>query len=430
MASQGSRPPAGVTPRADEDRGSNIEDRGSNIESSAVDSPSSILNPRSSTRRPLTVADRLFTEGYVFDFFQAVRLLEKLEPGRLAVGHAALPGEETVRFRAKLALDFPASAIHEIVPPTEHFSLLKLVAAFMGLTGPSGVLPRHYTEMLLRLERDSRHPDRSALRDWLDLFNHRLISLFYRAWEKYRFYIPYERGEYDYPEKEQDAFTRTLFSLIGLGTSGLRHRLRVATRPPGPARPEKPLARIDDLALLRFGGFLSHRPRNAISLQALLSTYLEVPVQVQQFQGQWLRLEDTNQSSLGNLGANNAMGNTALIGDRVWDIQSRIRIRVGPLTYERFLEFLPDTAPVPQRKAIFLLAHLVRLYLGVETDFDVQLVLLAPEVPMCGMGRAGGSFGSRIGWNSWSRSRRMAKDVDQAIFVGQERIWVSTTIAE
>src|SRR4029077_1035792 len=118
------------------------------------------------------------------------------------------------------------SAIYDLARPTPEFPVPLMTVAFMGLTGPSGMLPRHYTELLIRLEKEEKGPERCALRDWFDLFNHRIISLFYRAWEKYRFYIPYERKEYSLGEP--DAFTRALLSLIGLGTPRLRDRLRVS----------------------------------------------------------------------------------------------------------------------------------------------------------------------------------------------------------
>src|SRR5205814_5468407 len=106
-----------------------------------------------------TVAERLFAEGYAFDFFQAVRLLEKLAPGRRPVGHEATPRSEAARFRAHISLSFPPSAIYQIGAPTARVPAPTLTVAFMGLTGPSGVLPRHYTEMLMRA-RDARGPER------------------------------------------------------------------------------------------------------------------------------------------------------------------------------------------------------------------------------------------------------------------------------
>ena len=226
----------------------------------------------------------------------------------------------------------------------------------MGLTGPSGVLPRHYTELLYRLEKDriNRNPEKHALRDWLDLFNHRLVSLFYRAWEKYRFFLPFERGQYLRPEP--DLFTGCLFSLVGLGFPPLRNRLHVSVRD-ATADGElagRALARIENLALLRYGGLLAQQVRSAAGLQAMLQDYFQLPVKVRQYQGQWLRIEPSQQSRLED-GGNNQLGLTTVVGERVWDIQSKFRLRIGPLGYGQFLDFLPDLAPIPERKALFLL---------------------------------------------------------------------------
>src|SRR5262249_45017232 len=170
-----------------------------------------------------------------------------------------------------------------------------------------GVLPRHYTELQLQVEKEAKGPEKRALRAWLDLFNHRLVSLFYRAWEKYRFHVPYERG--DVARADGDPFTQALFSLVGLGAPPLRNRLRVST--PGDVggeRRERVRAPVDDLVLLSYGGFLAPRPRCAVALEALLADYFGLPVRVQQFPGQWLRLEPANQSRLGGGGANNQPG--------------------------------------------------------------------------------------------------------------------------
>src|SRR5262249_30694155 len=151
-------------------------------------------------------------EGYVFDFFQAVRLLEKMAPERRTIGHDAPPRTEAARFRAHLALNFPASSIYQIDLPAGQVPMPTMTVTFLGLPGPSGVWPRHYTEMLMRA-RDARGPERYLPRDWFDLFNHRLISLFYRAWTKYRFWLAYERGEHARPDP--DLFTESLYSLVG-----------------------------------------------------------------------------------------------------------------------------------------------------------------------------------------------------------------------
>jgi type VI secretion system protein ImpH len=321
----------------------------------------------------------LFKEAYRFDFFQAVRLLELLHPERLPIGRRASPRNEVVRFRSHLTLAFPASAIQVIEPPDEG-SPARLTAAFLGLTGPSGVLPRHYTELLL--ER-SRHKD-FAFRDFLDIFNHRLLSLFHRAWEKYRFHVEYERsiGRDD----ERDGFSDHLFDLVGMGTKGLRGRVR-----------------FGDEALLLYSGLLGQHPRSADALQQILSDYFQKPIAVIQFVGQWLEITEENRT---RLGANNELGVSAVAGTRVWDQQAKFALRVGPLSYAEFERFLP------QGDAFQPLVEFTRYCSGQEFDFDVQLVLKAPEVPWCRLGSA------ELGFNSWLKTREFVSDADQVVFSG------------
>jgi len=366
------------------------------------------------------VGRRLFAAPYEFDFFQAVRVLERIFPKRRAVGRRAAPGDEVVRFRAHQSIAFPPSVITELLAPDAALPLPLLTVTFLGLTGPSGALPTHYTQLILDQHRDVRGPERRALRDWLDLFNHRFISLFYRAWEKYRFFIPYERGE-AFDRREPDTFTRAFLSLIGLGTPTLRGRLRVAE--PGtdeeglPA--EKDLGHVADLNLLFYGGFFARRTRDATSLSILLNHYFGLAVDVRQFQGQWLALEPAAQTCLGSMGT---LGVNAVAGSKIWDVQGRFRLRVGPLTYAQFEDFLPDRDPTPKRKTLFLMSHLTRLFVGPEFDFDVQLVLRARDVPACRMTDIG--FGARLGWNTWLISATPPNDVDEPVFEGEPLVHV------
>ncbi len=366
-------------------------------------------------------------EGYAFDFFQAVRLLEKMQRERQPVGHEGPPANEVARFRSLLSMNFPPSSISQIEPPGKTAPAPTVTVAFMGLTGPSGVLPRHYTEMLMRA-REVKGPERYVARDWFDLFNHRFISLFYRAWTKYRFWLSYERGEY--AEVEPDLFTESLFCLIGMGGRPLRNRLRVTVRPQAEgARREQVLAQVDDLVLLYYAGLLAHRPRCAVSLERLLTDYFGIPARVLQFQGQWLALDLESQSQVGADAGRAELGRSVVVGDRVWDIRSKIRIRLGPLSYGQFVSFLPDQAPVPQRKNLAKLMHLVRLYVGPALKVDVQLILKASDVPRCRMIHAKGQ-GPRLGWNCWMINRTMAHDSDDAVFEGVEVTWVPEAPAQ
>jgi type VI secretion system protein ImpH len=368
----------------------------------------------------MTLIDQLFAEGYAFDFFQAVRVLERAYPQRKHVGRAGPPRDEVVRFRAHLSLNFPPSSVYELDKPKAPELPPLMTVTFLGLTGPSGVLPRHYTELLIRLDLENRTEGRRdaryALRAWLDQFNHRIVSLFYRAWEKYRFHIVYEGGG---PLRaEPDAFTQALFSFVGLGTPALRERLRVATCvEEGEGRPrERVLAEIDDLALLYYGGLLAQRPRTVVGLAQLLRDYFELPLEVQQFRGRWLRLDAGSQTRLG--AANCAMGLDAVAGERVWDVQSKLRLRLGPLRREQFDALLPDRSPSPQRKTFLLLVQLARLYLGPDFDFDVQLVLRKEDVPACRLTPEG--LGPRLGWNTWMGSEPRTRDAADPVFEGVE----------
>jgi type VI secretion system protein ImpH len=338
-----------------------------------------------------------------------------------------------------VSLIFPPSQIWELRPSGGERSVPEMSVAFFGLVGPSGVMPRHYTEMLMRIQRDYKHGEKFALRDWFDLFTHRMLSLFYRAWEKYRFYIAYERGEY--LQHPPDPFTHALLSFSGLGLATLRNRIRVvasigestteesAGKAVGDApskygtlhaRPERrTLAEVDDQALLRYAGLWARRPRTALGLAALLSDYFELPVEVQQFHGQWLQLDPTDQSQLHADCMNCRLGVNLVIGERVWDVEGKIRIRVGPLDYEQFVEFLPYRGAVTRSKAFFLLSHLTRLYIGPTLAFDVQLLLRGETVPDIVLSDSAGP-GLRLGWNTWLRSGKLRGRVKDAVFEGQE----------
>jgi type VI secretion system protein ImpH len=344
----------------------------------------------------------LFREPYRFDFFQAVRLLDSHARGQTderrqwPVGHDSAPVQEIVRFRAPPSLSFPAASILQLVSPEgdgTHAPPAEMTVPFLGLTGPSGVLPQHYTSLLI--ERcHVKHKD-FALKEYFDLFHHRLISLFYRAWEKHHFQFAFERVQLEKPGEDDD-FTFALFSLVGLGTEGLRRRMA-----------------FDDEAVIYYGGYFAHFPRNAISLECLLGDYWEVPVVIQQFRGQWLYLSEDEQTALPSAerpaGLNCALGVNAIAGTRVWNVQSMFRIRIGPVTYGQFRELMPIG------RRLLPLCQMTRLYAGVEYDFDVQVVLKKAEVPWCQL-LGDPETAPRLGWNSWVRSGPMQRDAEDAVF--------------
>jgi type VI secretion system protein ImpH len=322
---------------------------------------------------------QLYQEPFVFEFFQAVRLLEKLSRGRRTVGREGPPAQEAVRFSAHASLAFPASQIQELVP-AEGGAPPRMVVNFMGLTGPLGVLPLYYTQLVI----DRIRARDTAVRDFLDLFNHRIISLFYQAWEKYRVAVQYERGGYA-------RFSHYLLDLIGLGTQGLQQRQAVA-----------------DDALIYYAGLLGQRPRSALALRQLLEDYFEVPVAVEQFAGAWFGLERANQCWLEERRSDSErLGFGVVVGDEVFDEQARVRIRLGPLSRAQYADFLPTGAAYQPLRALLR-------FFSDEVDFEVQLVLKREEVPRCELG-AEGETAPVLGWLTWAKTVDMARDPGDTI---------------
>lgn len=317
---------------------------------------------------------RLFGEPFCFEFFQAVRVLERLFPDRRPIGRFHHPAREIARFGSHPTLTFPASEIQSLAGRESGPPLM--VVNFMGLIGPVGVLPLYYTELVMNrvAARDT------AMRDFFDLFHHRIISLFYQAWEKHRLPVAYERGELD-------RFSHMLLAFIGLATRGLQNRQQVP-----------------DESLVFYGGLLAQHPRSAAALCQYLTDYFEVPVEIEQFVGSWYQLDPETLCRVADRqDYSDQLGRGTVVGDEIWDPQSRVRIKLGPLPLERYLDFLPGgTAYTPLRA-------ITRFFSGDELDFEVQLVLERRQTPPCELG-AEGETAPRLGWISWMKSKPMERD--------------------
>lgn len=367
--------------------------------------------------------DHLRDEPFRFSFFQAVRLLEFVDPTRQPVGHVGeyAPRDEAVRFAGRLSLEFPASEIHacDLGPPTTDREggaaarpQPRMTIAFLGLIGQMGVLPYAYTEELLRIQRD---PDRArrnqlpAILQFLDMFHHRLASLFYRAWEKYRIAPQWERAlrqqRLDSPQPAAaigaapaglDVVSERFLSLMGLGPASLRDRLGVP-----------------DGHLLFFTNLYAMQHRSAAGLERLLYDYFGRPAEVRQFQGQWLYLQPEQRTRLGRTGAFATLGGPqgdAVAGRRAWDDPSKFRVRIGPVDFATFRAFLPGG------RSSTPLFELTRLYVRGEVEFDLQLVLRADEVPDCQIGQATRSGAGVLGRSAWLKSRPCPIDREDPVF--------------
>ncbi len=368
-----------------------------------------------------TLQEQLEKEPYRFEFFQAARLVQHFSKDHALIGYAWSTTPEAVRLRAYPTLSFPPSEVVEYTASNPERLFGTMTVAAFGLYGAGGALPNHYTQLILDLERDVRGPERRAFRDWIDIFNHRLTSLFYRAWEKYQVAIPFERGAAF--ARDPDPFTTMLLSYAGLGQPSLRHRFTISPQKPDldqhdEATPQqKPLAQIEDVSLLYYTGILaSRRPRNAWGLQAIVGDYFQIDAKVQQFRGQWLAIPSDGLSQLGTTGR---LGMDAVAGSHVWNIQSKFRVQLGPLPWDRFVDFLPDRTPIPQRKSLFLLMQLIRFYVGMEYDYEVQVLLDRHTVPAARLDSTC-PLGVRLGWNSWIVNETPTHHPGDAVFDGEE----------
>lgn len=324
--------------------------------------------------------EELFEEPYRFEFFQAVRLLEKIYPERKAVGQEAMPTEEIVRFRSNVSFNFPASEIlrlEESVNEQTDEKKLEMFINFMGMVGMNGVMPLPYTELIASR---ARYKDFSMWA-FMDMFTHRMVSMFFRAWGKYRFPVGYERG--------QDQFTSYLFDIVGLGTQGMRGRMS-----------------LEDESLLAYSGLIAQKPHSSNALANILSDYFGTTAKILQFFGQWLDLEKESYTRLGSVNSN--LSRTAIVGTRIWEQQSKFRIILGAMSFKQFQAFLPNgTAHKP-------LKSIVRFMTGLEFDFDVRLVLKAEQVPSCIL-TTRAMRRPMLGWSSWLKTEPFKEDDDQVI---------------
>lgn len=323
------------------------------------------------------VQEELRHDPWNFEFFQMVRLLERLGNGK-PVGRFDNPAEEAARFLSNPALEFPPSEIHSLDWPDR--GQPRLTVNIMGLTGLLGVLPLPYTEWINDRIRAKDH----TLQAFFDLFHHRLLSLFYQAWEKYRFPVAYERDR-------NDRFTRYLLALLGLGTEGLRHRLSVP-----------------DEGAAFYTALLSLQTRSATALRQVLHDYFEVPVEIEQFVGTWRPISESDQTRTGDeRDYSEQLTLGAIAGDEVWDQQSTARIVLGPLTLQQYLDFLPNGS------AYRALCDLTEFFSRREIDFELQLILRREETPGIVLEEESGGF--MLGWTTWIKNVPMNRDPADAV---------------
>jgi type VI secretion system protein ImpH len=310
-------------------------------------------------------------EPYRYPFYEALRRLECLYRDEPRFGKAPRLADDPIRLAQEPSLAFAPASLAKFDggggerPP-------RLSVFLFGLFGPNGPLPLHLTEYARGRLRNDGDPTFSR---FADLFHHRLLCLFYRAWADAQPTVSFDRPD-------RDRFAYRVGSLFGLGLASLRDR-----------------DAMPDLARLHYAGLLSSQTRNAAGLRAMLEDFFDLPVEVEQFVGRWVELPEKFQLKLGHSPETGSLGRTTTVGVRIWDRQQKFRVVVGPLRladYERML---------PGGESLDRLVSVVRNYAGDEWIWDANLVLRREEVPPL---RLGGP--ARLGLTTWLEGEQLDRD--------------------
>jgi type VI secretion system protein ImpH len=316
-----------------------------------------------------------------FDLFAALRLIEAAHPDRPKLGEARRARDEPVRLGQPPHLFFPPAPIAGLAAGRNGRPPRLLTYAF-GLFGPQGPLPLHVTREAFSR---ARHRSDPVLVDFCDVFHHRLLALYWRAYAKARPAVEQDRPE----------------------VSRFRHRLGAVAGLAGPGFFGR--SALPDRFSLFAAGLLALQTRPAEAIARLVALYFRVPATVQEFVGAWLSIPPRARTRLGLLGGSAPrLGHDAVVGTRVYLRHHRFRLVLGPLGLADFLGFLPDGDSRAK------LAAMVRRVPGIEMDWDTQLVLRRDEVPATALDGT-----ARLGWTSWLPMRRpRERDADDVVLLG------------
>nr|WP_319490558.1 type VI secretion system baseplate subunit TssG [uncultured Desulfobacter sp.] len=313
------------------------------------------------------IETQLYESFFEFSFFKAVELLEKFAPGKKAIGEALTPDQEAVRFGVQPGFCFPASDIVRL-EKDESSGQAQMDVAFMGLIGPSGLLPNWYNE--LGVARKKKKDD--TFIEFLNMFHHRLISLFYLAWKKQLFPENYQPGA-------GDRLSRYLLSLAGLGTSGMVGMLDLPRE-----------------SLTFYSGLLSLPTASATGIEAAIEYFSGAPTRVDQFIERDIPLEEEDCTRLG--AAHGSLGRDAVCGSLVKECQTKFRVNIGPMGFTRYNKFMPGG------DLLLPVFSLIRYMVGIEFEFELRVILDKQQIPACVLGQTGTNT-PKLGWTTWSASQ-------------------------
>jgi len=319
----------------------------------------------------------LVDQPFEHDLFMLLRRLDAQGDHPL-LGRAPRPLDEPLRLGQEPSMAFAPSNVSGVDVDVDGDGPPRISIYGFGLFGPNGPLPLHLTEYAR--ERKRHHNDHT-LSAFADLFHHRLILLFYRAWADAQ-----SVNSLDRPDGHR--FVDYVASLMSMGQPGLKERDRIA-----------------DHARTFMAGHLVRQTRNPEGLIQILRLYFDVPVRVEEFVSDWVMIDERQVSRLGLFGRNHKLGGGATIGLAVRDAQSKFRLELGPLSQQQFREFLPGSRRLQQ------VVDWVRQYVGIEFAWELRLVLKKQEARGMQL-----SSDQRLGWGSWLGSRLSDTDAGDMVF--------------
>ena len=320
----------------------------------------------------------LKSKPYAFDFFQAVRRLECANSSLPRIGQSSRPQSDPVRFSQNVSLAFAPASLTAYEEATDQHPA-KLTVSFLGLLGTGGPMPLTITEYVY--DRLHNRKDQT-LASFLDVFNHRMISLFYRAWACNQQTVSYDR-------EHEDRFAAYIGSLFGMGVDSLCDR-----------------DALPDVAKLHYGGRLACQTKNAEGLRGILEDYFGIPVSIHQFVGRWTNLPEEYRCRLGVSPSNAQLGATSILGGSFWECQQTFKIIFGPMDVAQYLQFIPGS------DSVLRLISWVRSYVGDEFRWELQLILKAGEVPGICLGRTG-----QLGWSTWLGAKEFEEDASGLVLI-------------
>lgn len=325
----------------------------------------------------VTLFHSLHAHPTSYDFHAVMRRIESLARHMPRWGEALRPADEPVRLGQEPSLAFQKSTLSGFDLPTDNRPA-RLWVSFLGLLGANGPLPLHLTEYARGRLRHSGDPTLTA---FLNIFNHRMLALFHRAWSMARSTVALDRPE-------SNPYDTYIGALMGLGQSELQNR--------GP---------VPDAAKLFYVGRFSASARNAEGLRAVLLDYFGHPVEIEEFVGEWLDLPEESQWRLGWSAEVSTLRFSTVLGRRVWRCDHKFRLVLGPLDSDDFRSFLPGNERLQR------LTDLVRAYTGDEYEWDLRLILAENASRQVKLNR-----GDRLGlWTQLGKNAKGARRNDVII---------------